>query len=75
MNNIVYKRVTNQEELCQILELQKCNILISISEKEKQKEGFVTVQHNLEILKSMNNVCAHTIATHNNVVIGYALSI
>ncbi|SFZ89831.1 Acetyltransferase (GNAT) family protein [Flaviramulus basaltis] len=74
MNDIIYKRASTEQELYQILELQKRNIPISISETEKQQEGFVTVQHTFEVLKAMNDVCAHTIATHEDMVIGYALS-
>jgi len=69
---IIYKRAITDEELYQILELQRRNI--SISEEEKQKEGFITVKHDFEILKTMNNKCAHTIAKNNGSVIGYALS-
>lgn len=71
---IIYRRAVSDEELCQILELQRKNIPISISETEKQNEGFVTVHHDFETLKMMNDVCAHTIAMHNNKVVGYALS-
>ena len=71
---IIYKRSIIDEELYQILELQRRNISISISEEEKQKEGFVTVQHDFETLKSMNDVCAHSLAMYNNRVVGYALS-
>lgn len=71
---IIYKKAVSDEELYQILELQRRNIPISISEEEKQKEGFVTVSHDFETLKSMNNVCAHSLAIYNNRVVGYALS-
>ncbi|WP_298555874.1 N-acetyltransferase [uncultured Algibacter sp.] len=71
---IIYKQVVSDEELYQILELQHKNIPASISKTEKQKEGFVTVQHDFETLKIMNNACAHSIAKHNNRVVGYALS-
>ena len=71
---ISYKRAIADEELHEILELQRKNISISISEEEKQKEGFVTVQHDFDTLKSMNEVCTHSLAIYNNSVIGYALS-
>ncbi|WP_299548227.1 GNAT family N-acetyltransferase [Seonamhaeicola sp.] len=72
--NITYQRASTDEELQQILKLQKANSIASISEEEKQKEGFVTVHHNFDILQAMNNACAHIIAKHNNNVVGYALS-
>ena len=71
---ILYKKATTDEELYQILELQLKNIPTSIPEIEKQKEGFVTVGHSFELLKIMNDKCAHTIAISNIKVIGYALS-
>lgn len=71
---VIFKRASTNEELKQILELQRANNAASISEKEKQNEGFVTVQHTFEILKAMNDKCAHIIATHNNRVVGYTLS-
>jgi hypothetical protein len=74
MDSITYKRVTNQEELYQILELQQVNIANSISEEEKLNEGFVTVNHSFKILNTMNNACPHIIAKQNNNVVGYALS-
>lgn len=74
MENIIYKKATSDEELHQILALQSINLPTLISEEIKQREGFVTVQHTFEILKTMNNKCAHTIAKSNEKVIGYALS-
>lgn len=72
-HSIIYKRAETHEELAQILELQRTNIPASISEEEKKKEGFVTVHHTFEILKAMNEKCAHIIARYNNQVAGYAL--
>jgi predicted GNAT family N-acyltransferase len=71
---ITYKRAKIDEELQQILKLQQSNFSSSISEEEKTKEGFVTVQHDFDILKSMNEKCQHIIAIHDHKVIGYALS-
>ena len=70
---IEYKRAKTDLELNQILELQRSNIPSIISEDEKKKEGFVTVHHTLEILKAMNDKCAHIIAKHQDKVVGYAL--
>ena len=73
MQDIIYKRVDSNEELDQILELQRINFHSSISEEESKVEGFVTVHHNLEILKAMNEKCAHIIAISGSKVVGYAL--
>ncbi|RMZ51868.1 GNAT family N-acetyltransferase [Flavobacteriaceae bacterium PRS1] len=70
---MIYKRVDSNEELDQIIELQKINIRTSISEDESKSEGFVTVHHDFEILKAMNGKCAHIIAKSGSKVIGYAL--
>ena len=71
---ITYSRASTLEELEQILTLQKNNLPENLSHKEKIEQGFVTVKHSLEILKRMNDECAHTIAKNNNKVVGYALS-
>lgn len=76
MNNfdITYCRASTDDELHQILELQKRNLPDSLSDLEKENEGFLTVIHTFEILNQMNDACAHCIAKHNNEVVGYALS-
>lgn len=71
---ICYSSATSKDELGQILELQKKNLPTIISKNEKEKEGFVTVSHTLELLEGMNIVCPHTIAMDGNKVVGYALS-
>lgn len=71
---IIYSRAITDDELYQILELQRLNISTSISEEEKQTEGFVTVHHSFELLNAMNDACAHIIAKRDNKVIGYALA-
>ncbi len=72
--NITYHRATTNEELNQILNLQKQNLRDLISEEQKLTEGFVTLKHDLEILKKMNDACNHCIAKRDEKVIGYALS-
>ncbi|WP_271765607.1 GNAT family N-acetyltransferase [Aquimarina algiphila] len=71
--SITYTTVTSEEELQQILTLQQNNLPISISKSEKEIEGFLTVQHDLEILKKMNTLQPHVIAKDSNKVVGYAL--
>jgi len=73
MKNIVYKRAESIHELQGILDLQKKNSPNNISESEKTIEGFVTVQHDMEVLKKMNDKSAHIIAKYDDKVIGYAL--
>ncbi|WP_114491133.1 GNAT family N-acetyltransferase [Candidatus Ulvibacter alkanivorans] len=70
---IHYVRVTNPEELQQILELQQENLPTALSSEEKQQEGFVTVHHTLDLLTRMNERCAHILAKDGDTVVGYAL--
>ncbi|AXT62139.1 GNAT family N-acetyltransferase [Aquimarina sp. AD10] len=72
--NINFTIATSEEELQQIITLQRKNLTASISTNEKQKEGFVTVQHDIEVLKKMNDTQAHIIAKSGDTVVGYALS-
>ena len=71
--NVTYHRASSDEELYEILALQKINLPRSISDSEKDSEGFVTVDHTFSVLKAMNEVCPHIIAKCNNKVVGYAL--
>ncbi len=70
---ITYTRASSDEELHQILEIQKRNLKTNIPAEEKEKEGYITVGHNFEILKKMNDACPHIIAKNGNKVAGYAL--
>ena len=70
---IQYKTASTKQELEQILRLQKKNLPASLSSKEKQNEGFVTVHHDFDLLKRMNEVCPHIIAKQGSQVVGYAL--
>lgn len=71
---VTYHKTTSIEELKEILALQKRNLLQNLSKEEQEPQGFVTVEHSLEILIKMNKSCQHSIAKSNNKVIGYALS-
>jgi len=70
---VIYKQADSLKELEQILELQQRNLPKNISEDESTKEGFVTVEHTLDVLHAMNEVCGHIIAVDDNQVVGYAL--
>ena len=72
-NMISYHRVTNDDELHEILQLQKINLPQELSTSEKELEGFVTAHHTFDILKKMNAICAHCIAKANGKVVAYAL--
>ncbi len=70
---IEYTRVHNKEELEEILLLQKQNLPDHLTQKEIEKEGFVTISHTFDLLERMNTVCPHIIAKDKGRVIGYAL--
>lgn len=70
---IHFTTVSNQLELEGILSLQAKNLPTNISEKEAKEQGFVTVQHDLELLSAMNHPYPHIIAKKNDHVVGYTL--
>jgi hypothetical protein len=72
---IIYGTAQNDLDLEQILALQRANLSTSIrSQQEQQEEGFVTLQHDLDLLRDMNAApFPHIVAKHNNNVVGYAL--
>ncbi|WP_430968368.1 GNAT family N-acetyltransferase [Spongiimicrobium sp. 2-473A-2-J] len=63
----------SEVELLGILKLQKANLPNAVSSDEKQREGFVTVNHTLELLGRMNSVCPHIIAKDRERVVAYTL--
>lgn len=71
---ITYTNANTATELQGIIDLQKANLPISISKEEAQEQGFVTVQHTLEILQKMNTIEKHTIALDDDKVIGYVIA-
>ena len=72
-SKVNYHRAYSDDELFQILKLQKKNLKEVLSEEDKKKEGFVSVDHTFEVLKAMNKACPHCIAKAGDKVIGYAL--
>ena len=71
---LVYKQANSDIELKQILALQQANLPKNLTNEEKISEGFLTVEHSLELLKEMNTACPHTIALDSEKVVGYALA-
>lgn len=69
----LYKLVTSSDELEQVLALQLANLKQNISQSEKEKEGFVTLQHSKEVLDMMHAIQPSVIAIDAGKVIGYAL--
>ncbi len=70
---ITYGNPQNDADLRQMLDLQRANLPAQISETELQVEGFVTVHHDFELLKAMNDPYPHIIAREAEKVVGYTL--
>lgn len=64
--------VTTNNELEEIVELSHKNLRTKIS-LAQQQQGFITWNYSFQLLKQMNDQCAHVIVKDNNNVVGYAL--
>ena len=64
----------SDQELREIIALQTINLPKNISAEELQSQGFVTVVHDFDILKKMNDDEAHIIAKLDGKVVGYNLA-
>lgn len=73
MSEPVFGIATKDEDLEQVLSLQRRNVEESLSPQEVARQGFVTVRHDLELLRDMNRAEPHVIATSDGQVVGYAL--
>lgn len=71
---IHYATAESDEDLEGILLLQKANLKKSLPAHEAETQGFVTVEHNFELLKKLNDKERHIVAKNGNAVVGYALS-
>ncbi len=73
MNLIPIQTASSTDHFESIVALQKLNVAQSLSPEETTREGFVTLQHTVEILELMNVPYPHIIATDRNSLVGYAL--
>lgn len=66
----------SDEDLRQILALQRANLPHALDQEERREQGFVTLQHDLPLLREMNSPHAHIVATpaQSDEVIAYALT-
>lgn len=71
--SVKYSTATTDDELHQILSLQRTNHASSFSETNANKDGFVTVMHSFKLLQKMNEAAPQIIAKDGQKVIGYAL--
>lgn len=71
---VSYKIVSGEEELKGILSLQKANLWENMSPEEIANEGFVTLHHNLNLLKRLNSIEPHLVSKDEGKVIAYVLT-
>jgi Acetyltransferase (GNAT) family len=71
---IVYTTAKTNEDILQILELQKRNLPQNLTYEQITTQGFVTVIHSFNTLKKMNTIEQSIIAKDNDCVIGYLLA-
>lgn len=67
------KLAQTADELDQILPLQEANLGRNLPDDVKKSNGFVTVKHDLSVLKKMNAAAPQIIAKDGDRVVAYAL--
>ena len=70
---IQFRCANSTEDLLEILRLQVANEEAVLQADETKQEGFVTVKHNLDLLRTMSGDYQHIVATEDGQVIGYSL--
>jgi L-amino acid N-acyltransferase YncA len=65
--------VQSEAELAGILELQRANLARSLAPAEIASQGFVTVEHTLELLQRMHRLAPSMVARDGPALAGYAL--
>ncbi len=70
---MLYTTVQNDEQVRQILEIQARNHPNAISDETLRREGFVTVRHEPEVLRRMNQLYPSVIAVDGGQMAGYCL--
>ncbi|EKB48975.1 GNAT family N-acetyltransferase [Cecembia lonarensis] len=71
MESLSFQTASTIDDLNGILKLQDENHLQTISSLE---DGFVTVRHDMDVLKKMNDFAPHVIAKSGERVVAYALA-
>jgi GNAT superfamily N-acetyltransferase len=66
--------VHGRRELEQILALQRANLAPALSPAEARAQGFVTVEHDLDILERMHALAPSIVARDGERLAGYALA-
>ena len=66
-------RVASDADVQGILDLQQANLKKNLTPEAIDSQGFVTLEHNFEIMRKMNNAVPSIIAKDGDKVVGYAL--
>ena len=69
-----YTTIDSDFDFEQIIRLQTENLRLTKSPEEEKEQGFVTVQHDISILKEMNESAKHVVAKDGDKIVGYALA-
>ena len=69
----IFKNTRATEELKQIIALQRQNLPGALSAEDQRTQGFLTVQHNIDLLQRMAQHYGHAVAMSDERVVGYAL--
>lgn len=62
-----------EAELTSILSLQAKNLASNLSQQAREEQGFVTLEHSLDLLSTMNIPWPHSVAMLGKELVGYAL--
>lgn len=73
MSQLRFTTASTDEELRQILELQRANVEENLDPETVAREGFVYVRHDLSLLRDMNLAEPQVVAICDGRVVGYAL--
>ena len=71
---ITYEPALTDASIKQILALQKENLIKAISTEEAHNQGFVTVEHQFDALKHINDLEPAMTTKYNGEVVGYCLA-
>jgi ribosomal protein S18 acetylase RimI-like enzyme len=74
MKQLAYTTTSSGNDLLRIVELQKENLPVNLTHDIILKEGFVTVVHDLPVLKKMNDLEQHIICKDEEKVVAYLLA-
>lgn len=78
MEPVQFRTASTDEELEAILALQRRNVEAALDPEDARRDGFVTLRHDLGLLREMNLAMPQvlaTSATSDEAVVGYALAL